>query len=403
MKILVSCYACSPFKGSEPGMGWNFVKELSRRNELHIIVESKFRDDIDRYFGLNPEEHIGKHFYFIPRERHKILRRIWPPSYYWFYKRWQKKAFELASSLDRQLDFDIVHQLNMVGYREPGYLFRLGKPLVWGPIGGFNLTPWKMLPSMGLNGCLFYLSRNLMNLWQMHTSRRVRLMMRYSSVLVAATVNEAASIKRLYGRESVIIPEVGFSGVSGVMPLSINSNRLKLCWCGQFTHGKSLNLLLEACLCVSHPIELHIIGNGECEAKWKNIARRHIGLDITWYGWVTRQRSMEIMRSCQLFCITSLSDLTSTVLLEALSYGLPVVALDHCGFSNVITQECGIKVPIHSHQQVVRDLARAIDHIAEDSSMRLRMSNAAFLRAKEYGWEEKGIKVQKIYEEIVDR
>ena len=151
MKILVNCYACSPYKGSEPGMGWNFVKALASLYELHIITESKFKVDLDRYFTEHPEE-MGKfNFYFIRKERHKKLRKIYPPSYYWFYKKWQKKAYKLALELHDKEKFDIIHQLNMVGYREPGYLWKIQNvPFIWGPIGGFNITPWNMLPSMGV-------------------------------------------------------------------------------------------------------------------------------------------------------------------------------------------------------------------------------------------------------------
>ena len=92
MKILINCYACSPYKGSEPGMGWNFIKSLCRLHELHIITESKFQQDLNQYFEEHPEEKPFYHFYFIEKERHKKLRKIWPPSYYWFYKAWQKKA-----------------------------------------------------------------------------------------------------------------------------------------------------------------------------------------------------------------------------------------------------------------------------------------------------------------------
>ena len=148
MKILINCYACSPYKGSEPGMGWNFVKCLCRLHELHIITESKFKPDLNRYFKEHPEETPFYHFYFIEKKRHKKLRKVWPPSYYWFYKSWQKKALRLAQILDKQENFDVIHQLNMVGYREPGYLYEIGKPLVWGPMGGFNITPWLLLLSL---------------------------------------------------------------------------------------------------------------------------------------------------------------------------------------------------------------------------------------------------------------
>lgn len=401
MKILVSCYACSPYKGSEPGMGWNFVRQIALRHELHILVESKFRNDIERYMAEHPEERVNKHFYFIKKERHKLLRKIWPPSYYWFYREWQKKACRKAVELDKTLHFDLLHQLNMVGYREPGYLWKMNKPLVWGPIGGFNITPWNMLTSMGLKGCVFYFSRNMMNLWQMHTGRRVKNAMQWANALIAATQNEADTILKLYGRESTVIPEVGFSGKEIKFTPHDRGKALKICWCGQFTPGKSLNLLIEAVSLVSSDVELHVLGDGECAAKWKRMAARIPDLHINWYGWVERSKGMAVMQGCDVFCITSLSDLTSTVLLEALSYGLPVITLDHCGFTNVITDECGIKIPIRRKEQVVKDIAIAIDEIASDDERRIRMSVAAYRRSLSYDWEEKGRQIDGIYKKFL--
>ena len=55
LKILVSCYACSPFRGSEPGMGWSFVKGISDFHEVHVLVEQlKWESDIHKYIDENP-------------------------------------------------------------------------------------------------------------------------------------------------------------------------------------------------------------------------------------------------------------------------------------------------------------------------------------------------------------
>lgn len=402
MKILVSCYACSPYKGSEPGMGWNFVRQMAFNHELHILVEGKFRKDLEQYFDLHPEERANKHFYFIERQRHKLLRKIWPPSYYWFYRKWQQKAYRKALELDKALDFDLIHQLNMVGYREPGYLWKMNKPLVWGPIGGFNITPWNMLASMGLKGFVFYFSRNMMNLWQMYTGQRVKKAMQRANALIAATQNEADTISKLYERESTVIPEVGFSGKEVKFAPRDRCKTLKICWCGQFTPRKSLNLLIEATSLVTSDVELHVLGDGECAGKWKKMTAKISNLHINWYGWVERSKGMAVMQGCDVFCITSLSDLTSTVLLEALSYGLPVIALDHCGFTNVITDECGIKIPIRRKEQVVKDIAMAIDSIAADEERRKRMSIAAYQRSLSYGWEEKGRQIDRIYKKVLE-
>lgn len=209
MKVLVNCYACSPYKGSEPGMGWNFVRCLSQYHELHVITESKFQLDLERYLSGHPEYRNNLTFYYIKRERHQLLRKIWPPSYYWYYRDWQRKAFSLAQELHKCQHFNLVHQLNMIGYREPGYLYKMDIPFIWGPIGGFNITPWQLLSLMGVYGSLFYACRNLINLCQMYFSVRVRQAVKRSRCLIAATTGDDRVIYKLYRRNSILISEVG--------------------------------------------------------------------------------------------------------------------------------------------------------------------------------------------------
>lgn len=402
MKVLVNCYACSPYKGSEPGMGWNFIRNLSQYQELHIITESKFKKDLDKYFQEHPEEKNNFTFYFIKRERHNILRKIYPPSYYWFYNRWQKKVLKLSKELDKTLHFDIVHQLNMIGYREPGYLYKLGKPFVWGPISGFNITPWSLLPSMGIYGCIFYFCRNLINLYQMHSSKRIKTAINSSKFLISATKDDHDKILELWKKDSIIIPEVGFTPLNNNITPNRRNHNLKVCWSGLHIPRKSLNLLLEAIsICKNKDnIELHVIGDGKCNSKWEKMANKlHIN-NINWYGWVDRDKAMNIMQQSHIFTITSLSDATSTVLLEALSLGLPVIALNHLGFANVITNDCGIKINIKSKSQLVNDLSKAIDKIYDNEDLRLHLAKGAIARSKEFSWESKAKTINNIYYQI---
>ena len=403
MKILVNCYACSPYRGSEPGMGWNFVSSLAKHHELHIITESKFEQDIAKYFEENPEEKVYYRFYFIRKERHKKLRKIWPPSYYWFYRNWQKKAYQLALELHNKENFDVVHQLNMVGYREPGYLWKINDvPFVWGPIGGFNITPWNMLPSMGLYGLVFYGCRNTINLWQMHTMQRVKNAMQRANALISATQDCKDAIKKLYGKSSTIVSEVGLVKLEETIATERKNNEpLKICWSGQHTPGKSLNLLIEALAKIDTTnIELHVIGKGRETCKWQEKARRLGVENIIWHGWVERSKAISIMKESHAFIITSMCDLTSTVILEALSLGLPVITMDHCGFSNVINEKCGIKIPVTNQSQITDELGKAITKIAKDEEYRKQLSEGAILRAKDFAWEEKARTLDNIYKQV---
>lgn len=406
MKVLVNAYACSPYQGSEPGMGWNFVSNLSRIHELHIMTECKFKEDIDRYFEEHPDEKQFFHFYYIKRTRWNLLRRIWPPSYYWTYAAWQRKAFRLAKELDQQQKFDLVHQLNMVGYRECGYLWKMGKPMVWGPMGNFNITPWRMLPEMGLYGIVFYSCRNLINLWQMHFSFRVKKAIKAAKAIICAMPDDCITLKKIYGRDATVIPEVGLSNLeeTPVIKERKKDETLRICWSGLHIARKALPILLKSIALTNSKdnIELHILGDGPCNKKWKNLAHSLHIKHVVWHGNLSRDKALGVMKNSHVFAISSLSDATSTVLLEALSFGLPIITLNHLGFAGVVTEQCGIKIDIHNPKQVIRDYSKAIDRIAEDEIYRIKMAEGALQRAQDFRWDKKAELINQIYHQVME-
>ena len=112
---------------------------------------------------------------------------------------------------------------------------------------------------------------------------------------------------------------------------------------------------------------------------------------------------MEIMHNSHVFVITSMKDLTSTVLLEALSQGVPVICPDHCGFSDVVTDDCGIKVPVETPRQFVSDLVTAIMHLANDEAERSRLAKGGLVRTKDFSWGKKAEMVDSIYRKVIEK
>ncbi len=409
LKVLVSAYACSPNHGSEPGMGWNFVFGLSKIHEIHVITEKlKWESEIEQFLTENRQFKKNLHFYFIEKKRKKKLRKIWPPSYYWLYKIWQKEAYNLAVNLDEKENFDIIHQLNMVGFREPGYLWKINKPFVWGPIGGLENSPWRFLPSLGLKGFVFYLGRNVFNFFQRNFSLRAKqAAKRPNSILIAATPGNQKWIKELWHVNAQIICEVGQETNQSLFEIASRTNddaALKIVWSGQHTPGKNLTLLLNALKVIRFPYELHILGNGVMTTKWQNLAEKiGINKNCNWHGWLEREKAIEIMQTGHVMCITSISDLTSTVTLEALSYGLPIICLDHCGFSHVVTEACGIKIPVESPIIVSEKIAKSLQILHENESFRQKLSLGAMERAMEFSWDKKMTQLNSIYNSLMEK
>ena len=149
---------------------------------------------------------------FIHKPRARLLRKIWPPSYYWFYRIWQWRAYKKACELHKTVGFDLVHQLNMVGFREPGYLWKLKVPFVWGPVGGLGYTDWRLLGLLPLAGKVEFLFRNIINWFHSNFLLRPRfaaMMASKTGALITATSENQREAKRLWGTDSIVLCEVG--------------------------------------------------------------------------------------------------------------------------------------------------------------------------------------------------
>ncbi len=212
-KVLVSVYACSPYRGSEPGMGWNFLKQIAAKNEVWALVEEeKWRNDIEKYLREHPDEMQSVHWVFIHKPRARWLRKVWPPSYYWFYRVWQRRAYKKAQILHQEVRFDLVHQLNMVGFREPGYLWKLDVPFIWGPVGGLGYTDIRLFPLLGFVGALEFTARNVINWLHAHLLIRPRLAAKKAArtgLLITATSENQREAKKLWGTDSIVLCEIG--------------------------------------------------------------------------------------------------------------------------------------------------------------------------------------------------
>ena len=401
LKVLVGAYACSPSKGSEEGVGWGWVQAISKYHDLWIVTGDQCRDDIEAELKKTPALRERLRFHYIHRTRHLSLERLWPPSHFITYKRWQKKAFELSSVLHEKVCFDIIHQLTYVGFRVPGILWKLGVPFVWGPIGGLEQTKWGLIPSLGLRGGLYFAARNLLNDWDRRLARLPKqAFMAADGGIIAATTGIQKEIMRFYGRESSVISEIGLPPVTQKETAQrLPAEALTLLWCGNHIPGKALQFLLSALQTLPTGLNwrLNILGDGPCATEWRMFAQS-IGVDnrCNWMGRVSRDKVLEQMQNAHALVVTSVHDLTSTVIVEALANGLPVICPDHCGFTDAVTPECGIRVGSSSRRKIVAGLRDAIVQM-NDESARRRLALGALAQSHRYKWDKKARTVSDIY------
>lgn len=411
LSILINAYACSPDMGSEPGMAWNWCVNLARHCELYIITEGEFRDKIEDVVLKLPQ---GKnmHFYYNPVSA-KVRRMCWNQGdwrFYWHYRKWQQKTLQIARDIIAQHHIDILHQLNMIGFREPGYLWRIKDiPFVWGPIGGMELVPVAYLKGAGWKTILKNRIKNVINTWQMHHQPRVLRAVNGASMLIAATGGAYKVLHDYLHKDNVVlINETGC--YEQTLPLSTtvtnaNKRTFDILWVGKFDFRKQLCLALRIMkeLEAYENIHLNIVGAGnKIENKYYMTMSEDFGLDktVSFLGQMPHLEVERMMSEADLFLFTSISDETSTVILEAIGQNLPILCFDACGFGPLVTPDIGRKVIFSNIEQSIRDFTKIILQLYSNPYILASMSENCKKRQKTLTWGYKAKKMVELYNKL---
>ena len=121
------------------------------------------------------------------------------------------------------------------------------------------------------------------------------------------------------------------------------------------------------------------------------------------YGKVDRTQVQLVFEQSQVHVISSLGEATTTVLWEAFSKAIPTITLDHCGMAGVVSSECGIKIPIRSYQQVLNDIAFAIDDLMEHPEKVTRLSQGTIECSKKFMWKNRIALYDKMYDKVLEK
>ncbi len=424
IKVLVNSYTCCPGMGSEPGMGWNWIVSLARHCELFVITEGEYRPQIETWLADSNNADVARnlHFYWNPIGEsvdacQKIRKMCWNQGdwrFYRYYKKWQKKTAEIAEDICKSEKIDILHQLNMIGFREPGYLWQVSKatgiPFVWGPIGGLKQFPLAYARGAGKKMQMFNFVKNKINSWQIAHDRRVTAALHQASLLISSIPDSYNAIKKYHNLESVVIPETGCfpNGPEDNFQGRFLGKELKIIWVGKFDFRKRMDLALKSIAEARSNgvgVYLDVYGTGsdkQVQAGKELAAGLGIQDCIKFMGSRPHDDVVSAMKSADLFLFTSVSEDTSTVVLEAVSYGLPVLCFDTCGMSTVINDDVGIKVPLTSPEHSIKDFANAMKNLFANRQLLQGMSEKCRDRANELSWDNKALTMLSLYQKVID-
>lgn len=134
---------------------------------------------------------------------------------------------------------------------------------------------------------------------------------------------------------------------------------------GRLSYRKGLFDLLECAevVCQHYDVRFILVGKGELEQKIRAIIEKK-GLQdsIILVGHQNREELVKLYQRATIFVLPSHYEGLPTVLLEAMSCGLPVVATNVSGCPGVVSDgENGILIPAKSPEMMVEAISRLLD------------------------------------------
>lgn len=397
--IILVTYDISPYRGSEASVSWNYVSNMGEYHKV-IVLYGRGKDEIEKYLESHQMSNVK--FINIPYVSLQGSGLLLDIKYNLNYRRWHYQTYLKAKELVDNEHVDVIHYLNPIGFKEPGYCWRIKDvPYVWGPIQGVENRPLALFPALSFKGKINALVRRVVHNGMLWCLPCVRKALKRADAVFAATPNTVKQLKYIHHKDAIYLPENGILKMERTEPIFMNDT-LNLIWVGSIDERKALGILISALGKVKNKNwHLNVLGEGPLRGKCEELAYE-LGISerITFHGKVNRAQVQLVFAQSHIHVISSLGEGNTTVLWEAFSKAIPTLTLDHCGMAGVVSLECGIKIPIRSYQQVLNDMAFAIDDLMEYPEKITRLSQGTIECAKKFMWKNRIALYDKIYDEI---
>ncbi len=296
--------------------------------------------------------------------------------------------------------------MTYVRYSSPSFVSLLPIPFLWGPVGGGESAPKNFWKNFSFRGKTYEVLRNLAR-WIGECDPSVRLTAQQSTLAWATTEDTAKRLHQIGAKNVQVYSQLGLSRdeITNLADYTINDKYpIRFISVGRLLHWKGFHLGLAAFAKANLAnAEYWIIGEGSERGQLETLTK---DLDITkrvkFWGNLSREQTWNKMGDCHVLVHPSLHESGGFVCLEAMAAGRPVICLDLGGPAVQVTKETGFKIPAHTPEQAVQDIAKAMTSLGSDPELRLRMGQAGQKRAREaFSWESKGQQLAQLYEEIL--
>ena len=171
---------------------------------------------------------------------------------------------------------------------------------------------------------------------------------------------------------------------------------------GRLAKEKNWEPLLKAAARIIHhyaAVRLVLIGDGDDRRRLQRLTRTlGIAGRVEFTGTIPHGDVIRYLKAADIFCFASVTETQGLVTMEAMAAGLPVVAVDSMGTSDVVKNDQEGLLTDNDSQA----LAGALEKVINDIALRERFREAAQKRAETLSIAAQGQKLVTVYEQALE-
>lgn len=405
-RILVSAYGCEPGKGSEQGVGWNWILQLAEVADVVVVTRSNNRQAIEFASPEGVGTPIRFLYYDLPGFPRSLKRTTL--GLYFYYFLWQWGAYRLMRRELAVNPVDYVMHLTFGSIWLPTFMHRLPAEFIWGPVGGGEAVPWALVGSLPVTGRLVQYARYFL-VATLSLNPLFAGPARKSKMILARTGDTERVIPKRYRSKTRVVLETAASQDWFERPCPryevTPGTSLKVIYTGRLMPLKNLEMAIRAVAIARRRganIHFSIVGDGPLESRLSRRAEREgIADSVSFAGRRTQDEVFELLSTSDVYLFPSLKEGGAWSLMEAMAIGLPSVCVRTSGMAVIADSSSAWLIDPAAPADMVESFANALCDLAATPEARREMgANARSRLEREFRWGQKAAFMASLFEEM---